>query len=276
LNKLIALVVLMLATSTLAVGQVETTNGIPIYGVAHNGELKWYFHRGAGNGAALWATQGNGSSVGTGWTDGINVFKGDPHGDDGVIYRVDSLGDLYWYKHRGYRSGSSSWIQGKKVGDGWNSALQAFGAGNGVIYIVQQNGDLYWYRHLGYQNGSYEWANGAAGKKVGSGWGGARVFAGGNGVLYRIDAKGDLFWYRHTGYADGSYAWADPLGAKVGSGWNGVPVAFSGGDGVIYALKNDNNLYWYNHAGYQTGAVTWTSGTGNRIGTGWGSFVRIF
>jgi hypothetical protein len=206
------------------------------------------------------------------------VFKGDPHGNDGVIYRVDSRGDLYWYKHLGHATGSQNWIEGKKVGSGWQDARLGFGAGNGIVYLVHENGDLYWYRHLGYENGTAEWANGGNGAKVGVGWGNARlVFSGGNGIIYMVDRSGDLYWYHHTGYTEGSFVWTTNQGVKVGNGWNEAAVAFSGGDGVVYALKRDDNLYWYNHTGVASGEATWTPpGTGNRIGTGWAGAVRIF
>jgi len=256
-----------------------TVAGVPIYGIAEDGGLSWYFHRGAHDGSFNWANQGRGIPVGNGWNEGLRVFKGDPGGNDGVIYRIDSRGDLYWYKHLGHATGSATWIEGKKVGNGWQVARQAFGAGDGIVYMVHENGDLLWYRHLGYEDGSETWANGGTGKKVGVGWSGMRiVFAGGDGAIYAIDAKGDMYWYRHDGRFDGSFTWANGAsGVKIGNGWNDAASAFSGGGGLIYALKRNGNLYWYNHTGYATGAATWTPpGTGNRIGTGWAALVRIF
>ncbi len=256
-----------------------TVAGVPIYGIAEDGTLSWYFHQGAHDGSFNWANQDRGISVANGWNEGLRVFKGDPSGSDGVVYRVDSRGDLYWYKHLGHATGSTAWLGGKKVGNGWQAARQAFGAGDGIVYMVDEHGDLLWYRHLGYEDGSETWANGGTGKKVGTGWGGMRiVFAGGEGAIYAIDAKGDLYWYHHDGRFDGSFTWSNgATGVKIGNGWNDAASAFSGGDGLIYALKRDGNLYWYNHTGYATGAATWTPpGTGNRIGTGWGALVRIF
>lgn len=286
MNRVILLAVLIIAAAPLALGQPGTTTtgppltsaGVPIYGIGDNGDLYWYFHQGAHNGSALWANRGQKVKVGNGWNEGRMVFKGHPHGSDGVIYRVDSRGDLYWYNHRGHATGSQNWIEGRKVGSGWQDARMGFAAGNGVVYLVHKNGDLYWYRHQGYGNGSAVWANGGTGKKVGAGWGNARLgFAGGNGSVYLVHKNGDLYWYRHLGQADGSFSWANNAQpTKVGSGWNDAASAFSGGDGVIYVLKRDGNLYWYNHSGFVTGAATWSSSTGNRIGTDWAALVRIF
>lgn len=285
MKRIIAVAVLMIATVTAALGQVGTTTGgpltvagVPIYGIADNGFLYWYFHQGAHNGSALWANGGQRVKVGEGWNEGLNVFKGSPRGDEGVIYRVDSKGDLYWYRHNGHATGSPNWEGAKKVGNGWQGARIAFAAGSGFVYVIDKNGDLLWYRHLGYLNGREEWANQATGAKVGVGWGDVRLaFAGGNGVIYAIDRKGDLYWYRHTGYLDGKFSWANGAKAmKIGNGWNDAASAFSGGNGLIYAMKRDGNLYWYQHTGFSTGAATWAPGTGNRIGTGWEEMVRIF
>jgi hypothetical protein len=290
MKRIIAVVVLLIAATSNVLGQLSTTlvsttlggpltaTGVPIYGIVENGELLWYFHQGADNGSFLWANGGQRVVVGSGWNDGLKVFKGSPRGEDGVIYRVDSGGDLLWYRHFGYAVGSKSWAGAKKVGSGWQSARLVFAAGDGIIYMIHNNGDLLWYRHLGYDNGNMEWANGGGSAKVGSGWSNIRLaFSGGNGVIYAIDEHGDLYWYRHEGYTDGTFKWSNGAsGIKVGSGWSEVVSAFSGGDGVIYALKRDGSLYWYNHSGYMTGAVTWSTGTGNKIGTGWGEMLRIF
>src|SRR3979490_2114377 len=127
----------MVVAATRAFGQPGTTTtgppltvaGVPIYGITDNGDLNWYFHRGAHDGSALWANGGQPVKVGNGWNEGRMVFKGDPHGNDGVIYRVDSRGDLYWYKHLGHATGSQNWIEGKKVGSGWQDPRLGVGAG---------------------------------------------------------------------------------------------------------------------------------------------------
>src|SRR2546423_6306604 len=262
MKRLCPVIVLLIAAVPLSFGQVGQTTGgpltvagVPIYGVADSGDLLWYFHRGAHDGSANWANQGQGGKIGNGWNEGLHVFKGSPSGNDGVIYRVDSRGDLYWYKHDGSQTGAANWSNagnGKKVGNGWQGLRLVFAAGNGVIYAINRDGDLLWYRHLGYANGSGTWANQGTGAKVGTGWGGARMaFAGGNGIIYLADRSGNLFWFRHTGAADGTLSWANNATAlKVGNGWNDVASAFAGGDGLIYALKRDGNLYWYRHAGF--------------------------
>jgi len=64
--------------------------------------------------------------VGTGWSGLKNVFSG----GDGVIYGVNSAGDLLWYRHDGRRDGTFVWAPGspKKVGVGWGSLGKVFAA----------------------------------------------------------------------------------------------------------------------------------------------------
>lgn len=285
MKVMIALVVGMVTTAFGARAQVGTTTGgpltvagVPIYGIADDGALYWYFHQGAHDGAPTWANGGQRVKVGENWNEGRNVFKGSPRGADGVVYSIDSKGDLYWHRHNGHATGADSWEARRKVGQGWQSARLVFAAGDGVIYVVDKSGDLFWYRHLGYLDGRDAWANQARGARVGVGWGGVRLaFAGGNGIIYAVDGKGDLYWYRHTGYVDGQFSWANRAeGKRIGNGWNDAVVAFSGGDGVIYVLKRNDELYWYENTGFATGAATWRSPTGTRIGTGWAEMVRIF
>jgi hypothetical protein len=252
--------------------------GVPIYGIGDEndrGNLYWYFHQGAHNGAALWAHHGVRVPVADGWNEGRYVFKGDPTGRDGVLYRINSQGSLIWDRHLGHATGAQDWQGGIDVGRGWGAVRHAFGAGNGIIYAVEPDGNLYWYRHLGYQDGADRWANDGNRQKVGVGWADARrVFAGGQRSVYVVHKNSDLYWYQHIGQGDGTFEWANGGKAKrIGNGWN--TDAFSGGDGIIYALKNNGDLYWYDHTGYVTGKPTWTAPNGSPIGSGWDEFVRI-
>jgi hypothetical protein len=283
MKGIIGIALFMFAVGSLAMAQPGVTvpgppltvAGVRVYGIADNGDLYSYFHQGAHNGSSNWANGGQGIKVAEGWNEGWNVFKGSPRGDQGVIYRVHSNGDLYWNKH----FGRNEWAQPRKVGNGWQGHRIAFAAGGGILYLIDRDGDLLWYRHLGYEDGSDAWANGGNGVKVGHGWSNARfAFSGENGIIYMVHRNGDLYWYRHTGYSDGKDSWANGGQAvRIGNGWNAVASAFSGGDGVIYAMKRDGDLYWYNHTGFANGNPTWASApTGNVIGRHWGGMVRIF
>lgn len=278
--RIIAVAVLLLTVTPSADSQPLTISGIPIYGIADNGELYWRFHQGAHNGSPAWTGQGRSVKVGSGWNEGRFVLKGSGRGREGIIYRIASNGDLYWYRHIGHTNGTANWAGPNKIGSGWQRMRLVFAAGEGIIYAVHSNGDLLWYRHRGYRSGRIDWANQADAARVGVGWNNMRlVFSGGRGIIYAVDPRGDLYWYRHTGYTDGRFAWANNAeGTRIASGWNDVASAFSGGDGVIYVLKRDGNLYWYNHSGFSTGAAAWANQSGNRIGARatWGGMVRIF
>ena len=150
-------------------------NGI-IYGITPDGRLIWHRHFGVTTGqpvesAGSWAGP---KEVGVGWDGLIKVFSG----GDGIIYGVNSNGDLLWYNHLGHNDGlglddPGAWLGAKPVGVGWGSFTTLFSSGNGVIYGVQPDGVLRWYRHLGYQTGAGLEVAGSwqGGIDVGWGWG---------------------------------------------------------------------------------------------------------
>jgi hypothetical protein len=70
--------------------------------------------------------------VGYGWGDFTHVFAG----SDGVIYAIDTAGDLLWYKHDGYQTGEFSWEGPKVVGHGFGDYTQVMAGPQGVIYAV--------------------------------------------------------------------------------------------------------------------------------------------
>ena len=151
-------------------------NGV-IYGVTPDGRLIWYRHHAVATGqaveqAGVWSGP---REVGTGWHALRNVFGG----GDGVIYGVNTNGDLLWYNHLGHREGlglksPGAWSgpSGKVVGVGWSGFTSLFSRGDGVIYGIQPNGVLRWYRHVGHKTGAgldvaQSWEGGI---DVGWGW----------------------------------------------------------------------------------------------------------
>ena len=277
------LIILVFGALHIQAQQGLTIAGTPIYAVKDNGDLMWYSHIGFQTGTFKWANNATGKRVGIGWSESLNIFKGDPNGKDGVIYRVDTNGDLYWYKHYGYGNGAFSWENGKKIGNGWQSR-QVISGGGGVLYSLQYDGTLLWQKHQDYYGGSADWANNGTAKKVGAandnvldpvtgritnvGWKNARfIFSGGYGTVYMIDDKGDLYWNRHLGYQNGTDKWDERK--KIGNGWQSMREVFSGGGGTIYAVNSEGKLLWYQHAGVLNGANYWMKNSGNEIGNGW-------
>ena len=242
-------------------------------------DLFWYRHTGYRNGANTWENGGQGSQIGASWAGFRKVFGG----QDGVIYAIDTDGNLLWYKHTGYRNGANTWesANGRQVGTGWGDFTHVFGGRDGIIYAIDTNGNLLWYKHTGYQNGANSWQS-DHGIQVGTSWRGfLQVLGGPSGIIYAVTTDGTLYWYKHTGYRNGANTWANAHGTLVGVGWNGVGFRFpsflfdkvvAGDDGVIYRVESTgaSRLFWYKHTGYQNGTNTWENdGQGKEVGTGW-------
>lgn len=107
---------------------------------------------------------------------GVRFLYGGKIVEDPIIYALAKNGDLLWYKHAGYATGTNTWYGGStnKVGNGWNTARQIFSTGWGHIYFVAGNGALRYYDHLGFNNGTATWSKGS-GNQVGSGWSGLKT-----------------------------------------------------------------------------------------------------
>ncbi len=253
-----------------------TSDGV-IYAIQTNGDLLWFKHNGWQNGAVQWANNGNGIKVGNGWQNFKDVFAT----SDGVIYAIQTNGDLLWFKHNGWQNGAVQWANngnGIKVGNGWQNFKDVFATSDGVIYAIQTNGDLLWFKHNGWQNGAVQWANNGNGIKVGNGWQNFKtVFATSNGVIYGIQPNGNLLWYRHDGWQTGASSWANNSGAIVGNGWLAFTSVFATSNGVIYAIEPNGQLLWYRHNGWQNGISDWAN-NGNHllVDNGWQKFKDAF
>ena len=207
-----------------------------------------------------------------------NVFGG----KEGIIYAVTEAGDLIWYRHTGYETGTDDWKNdtGRVVGKGWGKFKQLFGGIDGIIYAVDNNKDLFWFKHLGQRDGSDRWGNNGKGVKIGQGWNYKQSCGGDEGVIYNIDEDGNLFWYKHIGYKNGLDKWENQGNKrKISTGWDFIRI-FRGKDGILYAVKENGGLYWFKHLGYQNGSSEFkyeanNSESGRIVGTGW-SFRNIF
>jgi tachylectin len=107
----------------------STGDGV-IYAITQEGKLLWFKHNfykygvsteGHGpNGQPAW---GGPKEVGTGWQNFRQVFSP----GDGIIYAVTKEGRLLWYRHQGYRTGSSIWLPPREVAStGWENFEFAF------------------------------------------------------------------------------------------------------------------------------------------------------
>ncbi|AKT38204.1 tachylectin-related carbohydrate-binding protein [Chondromyces crocatus] len=96
-------------------------NGV-IYGIKPDGTMQWYRHNGWQNGTREWTAGDGGLNVGTGWNMYDHVFPG----ANGVVYGIKPNGDLQWYRHDGWSSGTRAWTAGnggRNVGTEWNVFL---------------------------------------------------------------------------------------------------------------------------------------------------------
>jgi hypothetical protein len=164
-------------------------------------------------------------AAGTGWTTVKNVFSG----GEGVLYAVNSDGQLVWYRNATVLAGydqAASWQQ-HPVGVGWGEFTRIFSPGKGIIYAVKPDGSLWWYKHYGYLAGSPSTQVGSwsAAKQVGTGWGGfTKVFAAPLGYIYAINGNGELLVYHHLGWENGEVKWEGPI--KLADGWDKYRIVF--------------------------------------------------
>jgi hypothetical protein len=182
--------------------------------------MLWYQHL-LRSGDRQWANGGTGVQIGSGWDRFTRIVSG----EGGVIYGIDSAGDLWWYEHLSSQ-GVPTWANGgvvQKVGTGWGHFINVFSGGDGVIYAIELGGNLLWYRHLS-RDGAAVWANGGVGQQIGSGWNRfSHVFSSGDGVIYAVVGSGDLLWYEHLS-REGEAEWANGgTGQVIGTGWQ-MPV----------------------------------------------------
>ena len=155
-----------------------------LYGIGADGSLRWYRQNDVAEPQLLVAAGGGARSgtaisaqaykvpshftgpnvVGQNWAQFVHVFST----GEGVIYAVDPQGRLWWYKHRGYLTGTQDWEGPKQVGTGWSAFKKVFSSSEGYIYALTQTGEMLWYQHMGYQDGSVKWRGPTP---IGAAWG---------------------------------------------------------------------------------------------------------
>jgi hypothetical protein len=215
---------------------IDGGNGI-LYTIDAAGNLRWYkdTHRdgtpATASGAPSFDAPNNGAVIGSGWESFTQVFSG----GDGVLYTVDALGNLHWYKDT-HRDGTPVTATGAPsfdapnntaiIGLGWNIYTTVISTGNGVIFGRDTAGDLWWYKDLA-RNGTDNWDS-RSGTKIGSGFdpgsfphlfsGG--VNAAGDTVIYAVDSRNELRFYsvrEHVGSAPTFHN--NGVGSPIGPGW---------------------------------------------------------
>ncbi|MDI3403979.1 N,N-dimethylformamidase beta subunit family domain-containing protein [Streptomyces cavernicola] len=182
-------------------------------------------------------------------------------GGNGIIYAIQADGNLYWYRHIGWSSGTTSWAnsgQGRLIGTSWQKFRFVLAAADGQIFACLPNGDLLWYRYIlsNSTTGAGSWHS-ASGRRIGTQWNFPRVIGGWNNVLYAEDGNGDLRWYKYTG-TNGSFSWAANSGSKIGTQWHTYTQLFADPNGVIFGTRHGSALGWFRYLG--NGEFNWANG----------------
>ncbi|NBE52412.1 N,N-dimethylformamidase beta subunit family domain-containing protein [Streptomyces boluensis] len=183
-------------------------------------------------------------------------------GGNGIIYGIQADGNLYWYRHVNWSSGTpASWANsgaGRLIGTSWHKFRIVLAAADGQIFAFLPNGDLLWYRYIlsNISTGAGSWHS-ASGTRIGTQWNFPRVIGGWNNVLYAEDANGDLRWYKYTG-VNGSFGWAANSGSKIGSQWQTYTQLFADPNGVIFGTEHGSALSWFRYLG--SGGFSWANG----------------
>jgi hypothetical protein len=244
------------------------TPSVAMYHIDAMSQMRRWSYTSPLDGSSEWTQQ----LIGAGW-GGLNVVSG----GSGVLYAIDSSGNLHWYLDDNYSGGSAAWdpASGSVIGTGWGGFSTVVSGGQGVIYAIDSAGNLRWYRYLG--NGSPSWASNS-GTVIGTGWGGrAKIVAGGSGVIYTVNSAGALLWYLHRDPLGGTASWADGgVAQQIGSGWSGFSRIGSMGGGVIFARDTTGQVDWYRDADPLGGTASWANGgAGIGEGIGWNNNQTI-
>jgi hypothetical protein len=283
-------------------GLTFVDSGLPLvglfFGIAANGDLRWYRYTGRGqsdpSGQTNWH-QNSGNAIGNGWQS----FKHVLGCGDGVILGVHENGDLYWYSYDGHGeedpSGSQGWHpnSGNVIGNGWHGFRHIFVSsragrppGRLAVFAATEEGDLRWYSYQG--NGEHD-PSGAtgwhpnSGNVIGNGWQHFRHLHASGGVIFAVDAIGDLIWYAYQGNGEhnpaGDTGWAANSGNPIGNGWHSFQHIFGGTDDsgsfghVLYGVTPAGEMRWYKYVGQgeadRSGNIGWSVNSGNHIGEGW-------
>jgi hypothetical protein len=257
-----------------------------IFPVTTTGNFTWYEYRSPDQANANAWAHAFGTTIRTNMADLKQVFGG----ERGVIYAINSNGELKWYKYTSLDTpNSGSWDprSGTTIRTGMGGYKFAFGGYNGVIYASTDSnddtGNLYWFKYSSPDSPDGSW-DPRSGAKIGKkGWGGFKqVFGGQNGIIYATTTDGNhgnLRWYQYINPDSPDGSWNPKSATPIGTGgWAGFKQVFGGQNGVIYAITTDGNLRWYKYQYNNPDSPdgSWTPDSPTVIGSGgWAAFSNV-
>lgn len=161
-------------------------------------------------------TTGAGEKLAEGWGGFRTVLAA----GDGVLYAIDEVGAVHWYRHFASETGEVLWADesGRVILEGFADFEHVVSGGDGVIYAVDKAGALHWYLHVDPDDGEAEWAEGS-GNVIADGWQFAAVTSAGDGLLYGVGDDGEVRAYTHEDPTAGEAIFSAESGRVVDRGF---------------------------------------------------------
>lgn len=115
-------------------------------GIRYKRSIELITHPDPSNGSG---TFGDSSLVLADWPRYVTVFGG----GQGVIYGIDSAGDLYWHRHTSWPRPGAGFEGPTKIGNGWNGFTHVFALDAGFIAGVYPSGEMLLYHFQQWRTG---------------------------------------------------------------------------------------------------------------------------
>jgi hypothetical protein len=255
----------------------------PMFGVDGSGNLRYYKYTGDGSSNMTWTgTSNNVVSNAPGWGKFTHVFSG----GGGVIYAIDTAGNLWYYNYTGDGSSTGSWSATSNSiisnSPGWGKFTQVFSTGNGRIFGVDGSGNLWYYQYTGDGSSTGTWS--ATSNSIVSnspGWGKFTHIAGDptTGAIYGTDSAGNLWYYNYTGDGSSNMSWSSTSNNIISNspGWGKFNQLFSTGNGELEGVDSSGNLWYLQYTGDGSSNMSWSSHSNSIISNspGWNGLAAF-
>ncbi len=209
--------------------------------------------------------------------------------DDGMIIKLDSLGNVEWAKAIGGSGADHAYFIRQTSDGGYiiQGITNSFGAGGYDYLVIKLNssGDIQWSKTIGggsadYGNAIFQTSDGgyiAVGRTTSFGAGSA------DALIVKLNSSGDINWAKTIGGASAEYAYFIQQTADGKYVVGGHTASFGSGNYDIFVIKLDssgnidwvkaiggsgneyaNSIYPTSDGGYIVGGYTYSFGAGSR------------